>query len=123
MHSDEQYAMSSHKLRDALMLMEFLKMYYTRPKKKNGFSPQVNYTDLVTALVGEVSANFCGYIHIHFFHLFYIYFHLKCNLLYSHPSSTLHVLDVYSHHQVSSLLLKLLQCMSKFCITCEHDIS
>jgi hypothetical protein len=48
------------------------------------------------------------------YHLFYIYFCFKCNLLSSHPSSTLHILAVYGHHQVSSVLLKLLYCMSKF---------
>jgi hypothetical protein len=40
------------------------------------------------------------------YHLIHIYFRLKCNLLYSHPSSTLHGSAVYSHHQVSSDLLK-----------------
>jgi hypothetical protein len=40
------------------------------------------------------------------YHLFHIYFRLKCNLLSSHPSSTLHVSAVYGHHEVSSSLLK-----------------
>jgi hypothetical protein len=56
-------------------------------------------------------------------HLFHIYFRLKCNLLSSHPSSTLHGSAVYSHHQVSSILLKLLHYMSKFRITYEGDVS
>jgi hypothetical protein len=29
----------------------------------------------------------------------HIYFRLKCNVLSSHPSSTLHVSAVYGHHQ------------------------
>jgi hypothetical protein len=41
-------------------------------------------------------------------HLFYIYFSLKLNLLSSHPSSKLHDSAVYGHHQVPSILLKLL---------------
>jgi hypothetical protein len=57
------------------------------------------------------------------YHVFHIYFCLKCNLLSSHPSSTLHVSAVYGHHQVSSILLKLLQCTSNFRIACERDIS
>jgi hypothetical protein len=57
------------------------------------------------------------------YHLFHIYFRLMCILLSSHPSSTLHVSAIYGHHQVSSILLKLLHCMSKFCIACECDIS
>jgi hypothetical protein len=52
-----------------------------------------------------------------------IYFRLKCNLLSSHPSSTLHVSVFYDPHQVSSVLLKLLHCMSKFRIECERDIT
>jgi hypothetical protein len=48
------------------------------------------------------------------YHLFHIYFRLKYNLLYSNPSSTLRGSAVYDHHQVSSVLLKLLHCMSKF---------
>jgi hypothetical protein len=56
------------------------------------------------------------------YHLFHIYLRLKCNLLYSHPSFTLHVSAVDDRHQVSSILLKLLQCMSKFCIACERDV-
>jgi hypothetical protein len=56
-------------------------------------------------------------------HLFHISFRLKCNLLYSHPSSTLHGSDIYDHHLVSSVLLKLLHRMSKFRIACERDIS
>jgi hypothetical protein len=55
------------------------------------------------------------------YHLFHVYFHLKCNLLSSHASST-HVLAVYGN-QVSSTLQKLLHCMSKFHIACESDIS
>jgi hypothetical protein len=55
--------------------------------------------------------------------LFHIYFRLKCNLLSSRPSSTLHVSAVYDHHQISSILLKLLHCMSKLRIACERDIS
>jgi hypothetical protein len=57
------------------------------------------------------------------YHLFHIYFHLKCNLLSSHPSPTLHILAVYGHRQVSSIMLKLLHCMSEFCIACERNIS
>jgi hypothetical protein len=58
------------------------------------------------------------------YHLFHIYFLLKYNLLvYIQPSSTLYVSDIYDHHQVSSTLLKLLHCMSKFCIACELDIT
>jgi hypothetical protein len=53
------------------------------------------------------------------YHLFHIYFRLKCNLLSNHPSSTLHGSAVYGHHQASSVLLKLLHCMSKFRIACE----
>jgi hypothetical protein len=37
----------------------------------------------------------------------HIYFHFKCNLLSSHPSSSLHVSVVYGHHQVLSYLLKI----------------
>jgi hypothetical protein len=54
-------------------------------------------------------------------HLFHIYFRLKYILLYSQPSSTLHVSAVYGHYQVSSVLLKLLHCMSKFHIPRERD--
>jgi hypothetical protein len=54
------------------------------------------------------------------YNLFHIYFRLKCSLLCSHPSSTLHVSAVYGHHQVSSILLKLL---SEFRIASERDIS
>jgi hypothetical protein len=57
------------------------------------------------------------------YHLFYRYCHLKSDLLSSHPSSTLHVWAVYGYHQVFSILLKLLHCMSKFRIACESDIS
>jgi hypothetical protein len=58
------------------------------------------------------------------YNLFHIYFHLKDNLLYSHPS-TLHgsAIRVYGHHQVFSILLKLLHCTSKFRIACERVIS
>jgi hypothetical protein len=56
-------------------------------------------------------------------HLFHIYLHLKCNLLSSHPSSSLHVSAVYGHHQVSSVSLKLLHCMSRLRIACERDFS
>jgi hypothetical protein len=55
--------------------------------------------------------------------LFHIYFHLKCNLLYSRPFSTLHGLAAYYHFQASSMLLQLLHCMSKFCIECKRDSS
>jgi hypothetical protein len=55
--------------------------------------------------------------------LFHIYFRLKCNLLYSRPSSTLHGWAVYGHHQVPSILLQLLHSMTKFCIACERDAS
>jgi hypothetical protein len=48
------------------------------------------------------------------YHIFYIYFRLKCNLLCSHPYSTLHDSAAYGHHQVSSSLLKLLHCISEF---------
>jgi hypothetical protein len=51
----------------------------------------------------------------------HIYFHRKCNLLSSHPSSSLHVSAVYGHHQALSVLLKLLH--SKLYIVCERDIS
>jgi hypothetical protein len=44
------------------------------------------------------------------YNLFHIHFRLKCNLLSSHSSSTLHVSAVYGHHQVPSILLKLLHC-------------
>jgi hypothetical protein len=56
------------------------------------------------------------------YHLFHIYFRLRCSLLSSHPSSSLHVSAVYDHHQVSSILLKLLHSMSKFCVACKSDI-
>jgi hypothetical protein len=52
----------------------------------------------------------------------HIYFRLNCNLLYNHPSSSLHVSAAYSHHQVLSILLKLLHCMSKLRIACVRDI-
>jgi hypothetical protein len=57
------------------------------------------------------------------YHLFHICFRVKCNVLASHPSSTLHVSAVYSHHQVSSILLKLLHCTRKFRIAHERDVS
>jgi hypothetical protein len=56
-------------------------------------------------------------------YIFYTYFRLKCNVLYSHPSSSLHVSTVYGHHQVLSVLLKLLQCVPELRIACERDIS
>jgi hypothetical protein len=34
------------------------------------------------------------------YHSFHIYFHVECNLLHSHPSSTSHISAVYGHHQV-----------------------
>jgi hypothetical protein len=46
------------------------------------------------------------------YHLFHIYFSLKCSSLPSHPSATLHVSAVHGHHQVSSIFLKLLQCQN-----------
>jgi hypothetical protein len=55
--------------------------------------------------------------------LFHIYFSLKCNFLSSPPSSTLYVSAVYGHHQVFSILLILLHCMSEFRIACESDVS
>jgi hypothetical protein len=55
--------------------------------------------------------------------LFHIYFRLQCNLLSSQPSSALHVSAVDRHHLVSSILLKLLHCISKFRTTCERDVS
>jgi hypothetical protein len=55
--------------------------------------------------------------------LFHINFRLKCNLLSSHPFFKLHVSVIYGHHQVSSVLLNLLHCMSKFHIACESDIA
>jgi hypothetical protein len=39
------------------------------------------------------------------YHLFYIYFLFKCNLLFSDLSSSLQVSAVYRHHQVSSSFL------------------
>jgi hypothetical protein len=57
------------------------------------------------------------------YHLLHIYFRLKCNLVSSHPSSTSYVSVVHGHHQVSSILLKLLNCMSKSRIACERDVS
>jgi hypothetical protein len=42
---------------------------------------------------------------------FHIYFRLKCNLLFNDPSTSLYVSAVYGHHQISSILLKLLYCM------------
>jgi hypothetical protein len=41
-------------------------------------------------------------------YLLYTYFCLKCNLFSIHPSSCLHVSSAYGHHQVLSILLKLL---------------
>jgi hypothetical protein len=46
-------------------------------------------------------------------HIFHIYCCLKCKLLSSHPSSSPDVSAIYGHHQVSSILLKLLHCTSK----------
>jgi hypothetical protein len=59
------------------------------------------------------------------YNLLHIYFRLKCNVLLSHPSSTLHgsAVRVYGHHKVSSILLKLLYCILKFRIACERYIS
>jgi hypothetical protein len=57
------------------------------------------------------------------YNLFHIYFSRICNILPSHTASTLHVSAVYGHHQVSSILLKLLHCLSKFRIAFELDIS
>jgi hypothetical protein len=45
------------------------------------------------------------------YHLFHIYF------------PTLHGSAVYGHHQVSTVSLKLLHCMSTFRIACKRDIS
>jgi hypothetical protein len=56
------------------------------------------------------------------YHLFHKKFRLKYDLLYSHPSSTLHGAAIHGHHQVSSILLKLFHCMSKFRIACERAI-
>jgi hypothetical protein len=75
------------------------------------------YTALCFGQQNNFYANFSAWS------LFHIYFRLKCNLLSSHPTSSLHVLAVYGHHQVSSILLKLLHSMSKLCIACEHNIS
>jgi hypothetical protein len=47
------------------------------------------------------------------YHLFLIYIPLKYTLLYIHSSSILHGSAVYGHHQVSCILLKLLQCCMK----------
>jgi hypothetical protein len=58
------------------------------------------------------------------YHLFHINFRLKYKVLNSHPSSTLHgSAAIYSHHPVSSILLKFSRCMSNFRIACERDIS
>jgi hypothetical protein len=46
----------------------------------------------------------------------HINFHFKCNVLYSHPSFSLHILAVYDHYQVLYILLKLLHCMSNLYI-------
>jgi hypothetical protein len=48
------------------------------------------------------------------YHLFHIHFRLKYNLLVNLP---------YYMIGLSSTLLKLLHCMSKFRIACERDIS
>jgi hypothetical protein len=52
--------------------------------------------------------------------VFHIYFRLKCNVLHRHISSTLHGLAVHDHHQVPSILPKLLHCISKLRIACER---
>jgi hypothetical protein len=57
------------------------------------------------------------------FHLFHTYFSLKCNLFSSPLSSSLNVSFVYGHHQISSILLKLLICVSQLHIACECDTS
>jgi hypothetical protein len=57
------------------------------------------------------------------YHLFHIYFRLKYNLLSSHRSSTVHCSAVYGHHQVSSILIKLLHSISTLRIVCERDVS
>jgi hypothetical protein len=57
------------------------------------------------------------------YRLFHIYLCLKCNVLSSHPSSSLHVSAVYGHRQISSVLLKLLHCISKLPMACELDVS
>jgi hypothetical protein len=41
----------------------------------------------------------------------------------SHLYSSLYVSVVYGHHQVSFGLLKLLHCVSKSLVACEHCIS
>jgi hypothetical protein len=53
----------------------------------------------------------------------HIYFYFKCNLLLSHPSSSLPLSSVYGHLKVLSILLKLLHSMSNLRIACERDIS
>jgi hypothetical protein len=55
--------------------------------------------------------------------LVHIYFLLKCNLLSSHPSSSLNASAAYGHHQVLPTLLKLLHSMSILRVECERDIS
>jgi hypothetical protein len=71
--------------------------------------------------VNWISYMFCMFVSVvgPFLH---IYFCFKCNLLSNHPSSWLHVSATYSHHQMLSVLLKLLHCMSKLCIMCESYI-
>jgi hypothetical protein len=56
------------------------------------------------------------------YRLFHIYLSLKCNLLYSHPSSTFHGSAANGHYQLSSTLLILLHRMSQFRIASERDI-
>jgi hypothetical protein len=54
----------------------------------------------------------------HLFHIFIyiISFRFKCNLLSSHPTSTLHVSDVLGHHQLSSIFLNC-------CTVCQNFVS
>jgi hypothetical protein len=58
---------------------------------------------------------------LHFFVC--IYFRLNFILLSNHHFFSLHVSAVYGHHQVLSIMLKLLHCLAILHTACEHDIS
>jgi hypothetical protein len=99
------------------------------PDTYAGLGPYLNHRDTFAftheyPMWPKCKALWCYYIWYNSYApLFRIHFPLKCILLSSHPFSSLHVSAVNGHYQVSSILLKLLHCMSEFHIACERHVS
>jgi hypothetical protein len=88
---------------------------YNDPWRQNK-SNQIKHAQSRSAFQMKHATQNCKPKNIGIYYL-HIYFHLKCNLLHSYPSSSLHFARIWS--SLDAILLKLLHCMSKLCIACE----